>query len=93
MLGVRLGELLHRPFLEAYRPGEEEDPLGRGERRRVGNDAPAWRQRIAQPPRQIAVEIFGASPEKEGLFGERYGGNEERRHEHEEGPRREVLPP
>ena len=92
MLGVRQGKLPHRPLLEAYRPGEEQNALGGGERRGIGNDALAGRQRIAQPARQVPVEVFGPSPEDEDLFRERDSANEERWHEHEDGPHRRVVP-
>src|SRR5215211_3207190 len=92
MVGVRPGELLHRPLLEPHRPGEQHYPLGGRERRRVGYGGPAGRQHVAQAAGEVPVQVLGTSTGEERLFGERDGGGQEYGHEHEQGPRYSPLP-
>src|SRR5215210_3448115 len=91
MVGVRPGELLHRPLLDPYRPCEQHYPLGGRERRRIGYGGPAGWQHVAQAAGEVSVQVFGASAGEERLFGERHGGGQENRHEHEKEPRYSPL--
>src|SRR5918998_5595172 len=93
VVGVGPGEPLHRLLLDACRPGEEQDPLGRREGRRVGYGATSGRQHVAQAAREVPVEVLRAPAGEERPLGERDGGQEENRHEREEGPRYDPLLP
>src|SRR5918998_1437878 len=86
VVGVGPGEPLHRPLLDAGRPGEEQDPLGWREGRRVGYGAAAGRQHVAQAASEVPVEVLRAPACEERPLGERDGGQEEDRYEREEGP-------
>src|SRR5918994_1695764 len=90
---VGQGEPAHRCLLHARGPGEEEYPLGGGQRGRIGHDAPVRRQHVAQPARHVPVEVLGPAAGEERPLGGRYGRHDQRGHENEQGPHRNsVLP-
>src|SRR5215211_6960829 len=90
---VGQGEPPHRGLLHAGGSGEDQHPLGGGQRGRVGYHAPVRRQHVAQPAREIPVEVLGPAAGEERPLGDRHGHHEQQRHEHEQRPHRNTVPP
>src|SRR5215210_6499828 len=77
---VGQGESCHRGLLNAGCPGEDEHPLGGGQRGRVGHDAPVRRQHVAQPACDVSVEVLRPAAGEERPLGEGYGRHEQQGH-------------
>src|SRR5215212_2249401 len=90
---VGKGEPRHRRLLHASGPGEEQYPLGRGQRRRVGDDVLARWQHVAQPTREVPVEVLGPAAGQERPLGDEYGGHEQHGQHDEQGPHWEAVLP
>src|SRR5918998_1678222 len=77
VVGLGPGELAHRPFLHPRGPGEEHDPLRGGQGRRVGAPGFASGQHVAQPGREVPVEVLGTAAGEERPLEEGDGGREQ----------------
>src|SRR5215213_10414257 len=93
VLRVGQGEPRRWSLLYASGPGEEQYPLGRGKRRRVGDGVLARWQHVAQPTREVLVEILGPTAGQERPLGDRYCGHEQHGQQDEQGPHRDAVPP
>src|SRR5918994_1035618 len=90
---VGQGEPAHRGLLYAAGAGEEQYPLGGGQRGRVSHDASVRRQHVAQPACEVPVEVLRPAAGEKRPLGERHGGYEQRGREHEQRPRRNTFLP
>src|SRR5215218_1580841 len=90
---VGQGEPARRGLLHACCPGKEKYSLGGGQRGRVGYDALVRRQHVAQPACEIPVEILGPAAGEERPLGDWHGRHDQRGHNHEQRPRRNIILP
>src|ERR687897_2164130 len=90
---VGQGEPAHRVLLYAAGAGEEQYPLGGGQRGRVSHDASVRRQHVAQPACEVPVEVLRSAAGEKRPLGEGHGRHEQRGREHEQRPRRNTVLP
>jgi hypothetical protein len=75
-----MSELPERFLLGTYRPGEEHQPLGRGEAGRVrnaGSSASAQRYNVSQSTHEVPIEVLRSSARGERLLGQRHDGDDD----------------
>src|SRR5215210_465967 len=93
VIRVGQGEPTHRGLLHAGGTGEDQYSFGGGQRRRVGHDGPVRRKHVAQPAREVPVEVLRPAAGEERPLGEGYGRHEQQGHQHEHRPHRNTDPP